>query len=64
MFSQRQAQLRLVQCKAYRQPRIAMHSTRRIVADFSFAAAAAALIGIAVGGAALSFVWLVAVLNR
>jgi hypothetical protein len=41
-----------------------MHSTRKIVADFSFAAAAAALIGIAVGGTALSFVWLLAVLSR
>lgn len=41
-----------------------MFSTRRIVADFSFAAAVAALIGITVGGAALSFVWLIAILNR
>lgn len=41
-----------------------MLSTRRIVADFSFAAAVAALIGVAVGGAALSFVWLITVLNR
>ncbi len=39
-------------------------TTRKIVADFSFAAAAAALIGIAVGGAALSFVWLLAILGR
>ena len=38
--------------------------TRRIVADFSLAAAAAALIGIAVGGSALSLVWLIAVLGR
>ena len=41
-----------------------MLTTRKIVTDFSFAAAAAALIGIAVGGAALSFVWLMAVLGR
>lgn len=41
-----------------------MLSSRKIVADFSFAAAMAALIGIAVGGAALSFVWLLTVLNR
>jgi hypothetical protein len=41
-----------------------MLTTRKIVADFSLAAAAAALIGIAVGGSALSFVWLLAVLNR
>ncbi|HEX6266211.1 MAG TPA: hypothetical protein VFZ81_04880 [Burkholderiales bacterium] len=41
-----------------------MPTTRKIVADFSFAAAAAALIGIAVGGTALSFVWLLAVLGR
>ena len=31
-----------------------MHITRKIVADFSLAAAAAALIGIAVGGSALA----------
>ncbi len=37
---------------------------RKIVADFSLAAVAAALIGIAVGGSALSFVWLLAVLSR
>ncbi len=41
-----------------------MHTTRKIVADFSFAAAAAALIGVAVGGSALSLVWLIAVLGR
>jgi hypothetical protein len=41
-----------------------MLSTRKVVADFSFAAALAALIGIAVGGTALSFVWLIAVLGR
>ena len=41
-----------------------MSTTRKIVVDFSFAAAAAALIGIAVGGSALSFVWLLAVLSR
>jgi hypothetical protein len=41
-----------------------MLTTRKIVVDFSLAAAAAALIGIAVGGSALSFVWLLAVLNR
>lgn len=41
-----------------------MLTTRKIVADFSFAAAAAALIGVAVGGAALSFVWLIAFLGR
>jgi hypothetical protein len=38
--------------------------TRRIVADFSLAAAAAALIGIAVGGSALSLVWLLSILSR
>jgi hypothetical protein len=42
----------------------AMQTTRKIVADFSFAAAAAALIGVAVGGAALSFVWLLSVFSR
>jgi hypothetical protein len=42
----------------------AMLTTRKIVADFSFAAVAAALIGVAVGGTALSFVWLLAVLSR
>jgi hypothetical protein len=42
----------------------AMQNARRIVADFSLAAAAAALIGVAVGGAALSFVWVVNVLSR
>jgi hypothetical protein len=41
-----------------------MLNTRKVVADFSFAAAAAALVGIAVGGAALSLVWLIAVLGR
>jgi hypothetical protein len=41
-----------------------MQTARRIVADFSLAAAAAALIGITVGGAALSFVWLLSVLSR
>lgn len=41
-----------------------MPTTRKIVADFSLAAAAAALIGITMGGAALSFVWLLAVLGR
>ena len=41
-----------------------MPTTRKIVVDFSFAAAAAALIGIAVGGSALSFVWLLAVLSH
>jgi hypothetical protein len=41
-----------------------MLTTRKILADFSFAAAAAALIGISVGGAALSFVWLLAILGR
>ena len=41
-----------------------MQNTRRIVADFSLAAAAAALIGVAVGGAALSVVWLLHVLGR
>ena len=42
-----------------------MHATtRKIVADFSLAAAAAALIGIAVGGSALSFVWLLSILSR
>jgi hypothetical protein len=41
-----------------------MLTARKIVADFSFAAVAAALIGIAVGGGALSFVWLLSVLSR
>jgi hypothetical protein len=41
-----------------------MPTTRKILVDFSFAAAAAALIGITVGGCALSFVWLLAVLSR
>jgi hypothetical protein len=42
-----------------------MHATpRKIVADFSLAAAAAALIGIAVGGSALTLVWLISILNR
>lgn len=35
----------------------------KILADFSFAAAAALAIGITVGGAALTLVWLIAVLN-
>lgn len=35
----------------------------KILADFSFAAAAALGIGIAVGGTAFSLVWLIAVLN-
>jgi hypothetical protein len=41
-----------------------MSTARKIVADFSLAAAAAALIGVAVGGSALSFVWLLSILNR
>jgi len=35
----------------------------KMLADFSFAAAAALAIGIAVGGTAFSLVWLIAVLN-
>lgn len=41
-----------------------MQIARKVLVDFSFAAAAAALIGIAVGGAALTLVWLIAVLGR
>jgi len=41
-----------------------MQLSRRVLADFSLAAAFAALIGIVVGGGALSLVWLVHVLNR
>jgi hypothetical protein len=37
--------------------------TMKIVADFSFAAFLAAAIGIAVGGTAFSFVWLLHVLK-
>lgn len=35
----------------------------KMLADFSFAAAAAFAIGLAMGGTALSLVWLIAVLN-
>jgi hypothetical protein len=35
----------------------------KMLAEFSFAAAAALAIGIAVGGTAFSLVWLIAVLN-
>lgn len=35
----------------------------KVLVDFSFAAAAAALIGIAVGGSALTLVWLISVLG-
>jgi hypothetical protein len=35
----------------------------KIIADFSFAAAAALAIGIAIGGSAFSLVWLIAALN-
>jgi len=35
----------------------------RVLADFSFAVAAALAVGITVGGAAFSLVWLVTVLN-
>jgi hypothetical protein len=35
----------------------------KVLVDFSYAAFLAAAIGIAVGGTAFSFVWLVAVLN-
>lgn len=41
-----------------------MPTARKVIADFSLAAAAAALIGIAVGGASLTLVWLITVLNR
>lgn len=36
---------------------------QRLLVDFSFAAALALAIGIAVGGSAFSFVWLISVLN-
>lgn len=42
----------------------AMQLGRKVLADFSIAAALAALVGIVVGGGALSLVWLVHVLNR
>jgi hypothetical protein len=37
---------------------------RKVLADFSCAAALAALIGMVVGGTALSFVWLLSILDR
>ena len=36
---------------------------QKVLVDFSFAAIVALAIGIAVGGTAFSFVWLIAVLN-
>jgi len=64
MFALPSAHVALLECWRTDNKGSAMLSTRKIVVDFSLAAAAAALIGVAVGGSALSFVWLLAVLNR
>jgi len=59
IFAQPRAHLRLSQWRRIPPKGAAM----KMLADFTFAAAAALAIGIAIGGAALSLVWLVAVLN-
>jgi hypothetical protein len=60
MFLPPEAHLRLLEWR--RTPTTREHAMKVLV-DFSYAAFLAAAIGIAVGGTAFSFVWLVAVLN-
>jgi hypothetical protein len=59
-FCPRRTHLRLLEC--LRIPTTRSKAMKAVV-DFSFAAALAAAIGIAVGGTAFSFVWLIHVLN-
>jgi uncharacterized membrane protein YqgA involved in biofilm formation len=44
-------------------PQQAREHAMKVLVDFSYAAFLAAAIGIAVGGTAFSFVWLISVLN-
>ena len=52
--------LRLLECSYTNKRRCIV---QKVLVDFSFAAIVALAIGIAVGGTAFSFVWLIAVLN-
>jgi hypothetical protein len=59
-FGQRRVHLRLLECSYTNKRRCIV---QKVLVDFSFAAIVALAIGIAVGGTAFSFVWLIAVLN-